>query len=59
MVSWTAIIARHLHIGLVDKALDIFKQMQSAGVNKIHLPFASILLTHAKLGALEQGMEIH
>ncbi|XP_057815485.1 pentatricopeptide repeat-containing protein At4g30700 isoform X2 [Cryptomeria japonica] len=59
MVSWTAIIAGHVHIGLVDKALDIFKQMQSAGVKPDTSTFASILPACAKLGALEQGTEIH
>ncbi|XP_057825480.1 pentatricopeptide repeat-containing protein At1g08070, chloroplastic [Cryptomeria japonica] len=59
VVSWNAMIVGYKQNGLVDKALCIFKQMQLIGINSDSLTFASILPACAKLGALEQGMEIH
>ncbi|XP_057847984.2 pentatricopeptide repeat-containing protein At3g26782, mitochondrial-like [Cryptomeria japonica] len=59
VVSWTAIIAGYAQNGLVEKALGMFKQMQLAGVRADSSTFARILPTCTKMGALEQGMEIH
>ncbi|XP_057846895.2 pentatricopeptide repeat-containing protein At2g39620 [Cryptomeria japonica] len=59
VISWTAIIAGYTQNGYVDKALEIFKQMQLAGVKPNSTTFVSILPACAKLGALEQGMDIH
>ncbi|XP_057813126.2 pentatricopeptide repeat-containing protein At3g24000, mitochondrial [Cryptomeria japonica] len=59
VVSWTAIIAGYAQNGLAEKALEISKQMQLADVRPDSATFASILPACGKLGALEQGMEIH
>ncbi|XP_057834761.2 pentatricopeptide repeat-containing protein At2g39620-like [Cryptomeria japonica] len=59
VVSWTVMIAGYTQNGLVDKALEAFKQMQLAGVKPNSTTFASILPACAKMGALEQGMDIH
>ncbi|XP_057843541.2 putative pentatricopeptide repeat-containing protein At3g23330 [Cryptomeria japonica] len=59
VVSWTAIIAGYAQNGVVEKAIEFFKQMVLAGVKPNSLTFASILPGCAKIGALEQGMEIH
>ncbi|XP_057866832.2 pentatricopeptide repeat-containing protein At3g26782, mitochondrial-like [Cryptomeria japonica] len=59
VISLTAIAAGYVQNGLVEKAVDIFKQMQLAGVKPDSSMFASILPAFAKLGALERGMEIH
>ncbi|KAH9293477.1 hypothetical protein KI387_041320 [Taxus chinensis] len=59
VVSWTAVIAGYAQNGLVEKALKISKQMQLAGVKPDSSTFASILPACGKMGALEQGMEIH
>ncbi|XP_057843691.2 pentatricopeptide repeat-containing protein At2g13600-like [Cryptomeria japonica] len=59
MVSWTAILSGCTQHGFADKALQNFKQMQLAGVKPHAASFASILPACAKIGALEQGMEIH
>ncbi|XP_057837776.2 pentatricopeptide repeat-containing protein At5g27110-like [Cryptomeria japonica] len=59
VVSWTAMIAGYVQNGLVEKALETFKQMQLAGIKPNSTTFASILPACAKMGALEQGMDIH
>ncbi|XP_057838735.2 pentatricopeptide repeat-containing protein At3g12770 [Cryptomeria japonica] len=59
VVSWNAMIAGYALNGFVKKALDIFKRMQLAGVKPNSTTFASILPACAKVGALEQGMDIH
>ncbi|GLJ38244.1 hypothetical protein SUGI_0778560 [Cryptomeria japonica] len=59
VVSWTAIVAGYAHNGLVEKSFETFKQMQIAGVEPDSSAVASILPSCAKIGALEQGMEIH
>ncbi|KAH9310403.1 hypothetical protein KI387_025438 [Taxus chinensis] len=59
VVSWTAMIAGYAQNGFVKKALETFKQMQLAGVKPNSMTFASILQACAKMGVLEQGMDIH
>ncbi|XP_057837438.2 pentatricopeptide repeat-containing protein At3g24000, mitochondrial-like [Cryptomeria japonica] len=59
VVSWNAMIVGYAHNGFVEKALETFKQMQSVGVKPDSTTFASILSACAKMGALEQGMDIH
>ncbi|XP_057842691.2 pentatricopeptide repeat-containing protein At4g21065-like [Cryptomeria japonica] len=59
VVSWTAIMAGCSQSGFVDRALDIFKKMQLAGVKPNFATFASILPACARKGDLEQGMKIH
>ncbi|XP_059069471.1 putative pentatricopeptide repeat-containing protein At1g68930 [Cryptomeria japonica] len=57
--SWTAMIAGYAQNGFVEKALQTFKQMKLAGVKPNSTTFASILPACGKVGALEQGMDIH
>ncbi|XP_057821304.2 pentatricopeptide repeat-containing protein At3g12770-like isoform X2 [Cryptomeria japonica] len=59
VVSWTAMIVGYAQNGFVEKALETFKQMQCAAVKPNSTTFASILPACAKMGALEQGMNIH
>ncbi|XP_057818471.2 pentatricopeptide repeat-containing protein At2g13600-like [Cryptomeria japonica] len=59
VVSWTAMIAGYAQNEFVEKALEIFKQMLLAGVKPDSKTFASILPACTKMGALEQGMDIH
>ncbi|XP_057852607.1 pentatricopeptide repeat-containing protein At1g08070, chloroplastic [Cryptomeria japonica] len=59
VVSWTAMIAGYAQNGLVDKSLEIFRQMKLAGVKPDSSTYVSILPACAKLGALEEGIEIH
>ncbi|XP_057842696.1 pentatricopeptide repeat-containing protein At3g53360, mitochondrial [Cryptomeria japonica] len=55
VASWNAIIVGYAQNGLVDKALDIFKQIQLAGLKPDSVTYASVLPAFAKIGALEQG----
>ncbi|XP_057853782.1 pentatricopeptide repeat-containing protein At3g12770-like [Cryptomeria japonica] len=59
VISWNAMIAGYVQNGVVEKALEIFKQMQLVGVKPNSTTIASILPACAKMGALEQGMDIH
>ncbi|XP_057870782.1 pentatricopeptide repeat-containing protein At4g02750-like isoform X2 [Cryptomeria japonica] len=59
VVSWNAMIAGYAQNELVEDALETFKNMQLAGVKPNNTTFASILPACAKMGALEQGMNIH
>ncbi|XP_057849489.2 putative pentatricopeptide repeat-containing protein At3g23330 [Cryptomeria japonica] len=58
-VSWTAMIAGYTQNGFYEKALETYKQMQLAGVKPESTTFASILPACGKMGALEQGIDIH
>ncbi|XP_057841718.2 pentatricopeptide repeat-containing protein At1g11290, chloroplastic-like [Cryptomeria japonica] len=59
VISWNAIIAGYAQNGFVEKALETFKQMRLAGLKPNSTIFASILPASTKMGALDQGMEIH
>lgn len=59
VVSWNTMIAGYAQNGFLGKALQTFSQMQSAGVNPDSTTFATVLPVCAKMGALEQGMDIH
>ncbi|XP_057848257.2 pentatricopeptide repeat-containing protein At3g16610 isoform X3 [Cryptomeria japonica] len=59
VITWTAMIAGYAQNGLVEKALEAFTQMQLAGIKPNSTTFASILPACAKMGAVEQGMDIH
>ncbi|XP_057837821.2 pentatricopeptide repeat-containing protein At3g16610-like [Cryptomeria japonica] len=59
VISWNTMIAGYAQNGFVRKALETFKQMQLAGVKQNSATFATILPACAKMGALEQGMDIH
>ncbi|XP_057841967.2 pentatricopeptide repeat-containing protein At2g22070 [Cryptomeria japonica] len=59
VVSWNAMISGYAQNGLVEKALKTFKQMQLVGVKPNLTTFVSILPACAKIGALEQGMDLH
>ncbi|XP_059067750.1 pentatricopeptide repeat-containing protein At1g14470 [Cryptomeria japonica] len=59
VVSWTALITGYAHIGLVEKSVETFKQMQLAGVKPDSATFASVFSAFAKMGALKQGIDIH
>ncbi|XP_057834230.1 pentatricopeptide repeat-containing protein At4g02750-like [Cryptomeria japonica] len=59
VVSWNAMIAGYAQNGHAEKALETFKQMQSAGVMPDIAAFASILPACAKMGDTVQGLGIH
>ncbi|XP_057862771.2 putative pentatricopeptide repeat-containing protein At3g23330 [Cryptomeria japonica] len=57
--SLTVMIAGYAQNGFVQKALETFKQMQLAGVKPDSTTFSSLFPTCAKMGGLEQGMNVH
>lgn len=57
MISWNATIARYAQNTFV-KDLETFSQMRLAGVNLDFVTFTSVLPTCAKMGSLEQGMDM-
>ncbi|XP_057854690.2 putative pentatricopeptide repeat-containing protein At3g49142 isoform X2 [Cryptomeria japonica] len=59
VVSWTTLIAGYAQNGPVEKALETLKQMQLAGVEPDAVTFAIIVPACAKMGSLEQCMDIH
>ncbi|XP_057866535.2 pentatricopeptide repeat-containing protein At1g08070, chloroplastic-like [Cryptomeria japonica] len=59
LLSWNMIIRAYGRHEFPQEALVLFYQMQRTGVQPDHFTFASILPVCAKLGALEQGFQIH
>eukprot|EP01018_Ginkgo_biloba_P030278 Gb_21443 [translate_table: standard] len=59
IVSWNAMISGYTQGGYANDALDVFCQMQLAGVKPDSFTFVSILPACAHLGDLQQGKEIH
>ncbi|XP_057826384.2 pentatricopeptide repeat-containing protein At4g02750 [Cryptomeria japonica] len=59
VISWNGMIAGYSQNGLPEKALETFKEMKFAGVTPDSATFAGILPACAKIGALDQGMDIH
>lgn len=59
IISWTAMISGYVGAGLSREALNLFHEMQSAGVKPDKVTLASALSACAHLGALDQGSWIH
>eukprot|EP01018_Ginkgo_biloba_P038127 Gb_19299 [translate_table: standard] len=59
VVSWTTIIAGYVQEGHCYKALELFHQMQLAGVKPDSVIVTSVLPACARLAVLQQGKEIH
>ncbi|XP_057862781.2 putative pentatricopeptide repeat-containing protein At3g49142 [Cryptomeria japonica] len=57
--SWNAILAAYRRHGFPHEALALFHQMQRTDVQPDQFAFASILPACAKIGALDQGLDIH
>lgn len=52
-------IAAYAQNGFSQEALEVFRQMQEAGMHPSSVTFSSVLSSCANLAALEQGKEIH
>ncbi|KAK1396859.1 Pentatricopeptide repeat-containing protein [Heracleum sosnowskyi] len=59
VVSWTSLLAGFSWNGLFDEAVDIFFQMQPAGINPNSFSFAAVLGALANNGLVEKGIRIH
>eukprot|EP01018_Ginkgo_biloba_P003996 Gb_27880 [translate_table: standard] len=59
VVSWTVMLAGYAWNGYCVKALELFYQMQLAGVMPDVVTITSVLSVCAQLEALQQGKDIH
>ncbi|POO02492.1 DYW domain containing protein [Trema orientale] len=59
VVSWTTMISGYVNAGLDKEALNMFCEMQMAGIEPDNVTLASALSACARLGALDQGSWIH
>ncbi|XP_057873031.2 pentatricopeptide repeat-containing protein At3g24000, mitochondrial-like [Cryptomeria japonica] len=58
-LSWNTIIAAYRRYGYPHEAVALFRRMQQTGLQPDQFTFASVLPACAKMGALEQGIDIH
>ncbi|XP_017238511.2 pentatricopeptide repeat-containing protein At2g27610 [Daucus carota subsp. sativus] len=59
VVSWTSLLSGSSWNGLFDEAVDIFFQMQHAGINPNSFTFAAVLGALANNGLVEKGIRVH
>lgn len=59
VVSWTSLLAGFSWNGLFNEAVDIFFQMQPAGIYPNSFTFATVLGALANNGLVEKGIQIH
>eukprot|EP01018_Ginkgo_biloba_P039032 Gb_40503 [translate_table: standard] len=59
MVSWKAMIAGYSQRGCSEDALELFRQMQEAGLKPDSPIIVAVLTACAQSGALREGKEIH
>ncbi|KAJ7548566.1 hypothetical protein O6H91_07G017400 [Diphasiastrum complanatum] len=57
--SWTAIISAYADSGQGEEAINLFQQMQETGLAPDKVLFVVVLKACARLGALEQGKQLH
>ncbi|XP_059068332.1 pentatricopeptide repeat-containing protein DOT4, chloroplastic-like [Cryptomeria japonica] len=57
--SWNTLIAAYRRHGLTHEVVTLFHHMQQTGFQPDRFTFASVLPACAKMGALEQGINIH
>ncbi|KAJ7539790.1 hypothetical protein O6H91_11G109000 [Diphasiastrum complanatum] len=57
--SWTAMMSAYGDHGQGEEAIDLFHQMQQAGIAPDRVAFVVVLKACAKVAALEQGKQLH
>lgn len=57
VVSWTAMIAGYVQEGFGEEAVELFSQMQSAGIKPNESTLSSVTSACADMALLEQGMQ--
>jgi pentatricopeptide repeat protein len=58
-VSWNSMIGGYAKLGMYDRALDVFREMQENGMEPTELTVVSVLGSCAEMGELELGRRIH
>uniref|UniRef100_A0A3B6FSE8 DYW domain-containing protein n=1 Tax=Triticum aestivum TaxID=4565 RepID=A0A3B6FSE8_WHEAT len=59
LVAWSSMIGGYSRVGMVNEALDLFRDMQAAGVNPDEVTMVSVISACAKAGALDLGRWVH
>ncbi|VAH81020.1 unnamed protein product [Triticum turgidum subsp. durum] len=59
LVAWSSMIGGYSRVGMVNEALDLFRDMQAAGVNPDEVTMVSVISACAKAGALDLGRSVH
>jgi pentatricopeptide repeat protein len=59
LVSWNAMIAGFAQNGEGEEALNVFRQVQRAGVNQNQYTLSSALSACASLAAVQEGNQVH
>ncbi|KAF3573959.1 hypothetical protein F2Q69_00063005 [Brassica cretica] len=59
IVSWTAMISGYTGAGCYGEAMELFREMQLAGIDPDEISLISVLPSCAHLGSLELGKWIH
>ncbi|KAK9285820.1 hypothetical protein L1049_025021 [Liquidambar formosana] len=59
IISWTTMISCYVGAGLTTEAMNLFHEMQIAGIKPDNMALVSVLSASADLGALDQGRWIH
>ncbi|KAG9133749.1 hypothetical protein Leryth_018450 [Lithospermum erythrorhizon] len=59
VVAWSAMIGGYSRLGRVNEALDMFREMQKAGVMADEVTLASVVSACAMSGALDLGRWVH
>uniref|UniRef100_N1QZM3 Uncharacterized protein n=1 Tax=Aegilops tauschii TaxID=37682 RepID=N1QZM3_AEGTA len=59
LVAWSSMIGGYSRAGMVNEALDLFRDMQAAGVSPDEVTMVSVISACAKAGALDLGRWVH
>ncbi|KAJ7551523.1 hypothetical protein O6H91_06G018700 [Diphasiastrum complanatum] len=59
LYSWTAIISAYADHEQVEEAMNLFQQMQKAGIAPDKVAFVVVLKACARIAALEHGKQLH
>uniref|UniRef100_A0ACD5W065 Uncharacterized protein n=3 Tax=Avena sativa TaxID=4498 RepID=A0ACD5W065_AVESA len=59
LVAWSSMISGYSRLGMVNEALDLFREMQAAGVDPDEVTMVSVISACAKAGALDLGRWVH
>ncbi|XP_008792484.2 pentatricopeptide repeat-containing protein At2g02980, chloroplastic-like [Phoenix dactylifera] len=59
LIAWSAMIGGYARLGLVNAALELFREMQGAGISPDEVTMVSVIQACAKAGALDLGKWVH
>ncbi|KAI0501784.1 hypothetical protein KFK09_016729 [Dendrobium nobile] len=59
LIAWSAMISGYARIGMVNEALELFREMQEVGISPDEVTMVSVISACAKAGALDLGRWLH